>query len=47
MNELIKSIIDCIFISLYIYLATVIQRHFNFSLEVIMLTGIFLFFVKK
>jgi hypothetical protein len=55
MNELIQSIIVsifsiityCIFISLYLYLATVVQRHFNFSVEVLMLAGIFLFAVKK
>lgn len=41
---IIRSIFEYIFILL---LATVIQRYFNFSMEVLMFTGIFLFLIKK
>ena len=52
MNELIKLIFitlgvirNIIEYILFLLLATVIQRYFNFSMEVIMLTGVFLFFL--
>ena len=42
--NIIRNVIEYIFILL---LATVIQRYFNFSMEVLVLTGIFLFLIKK
>lgn len=54
MNDLIKLIfitlgviLSILFLCFYFYLANVIQRYFNFSVEVLMLTGIFLFALKK
>ena len=54
MNELIKLIfitlsviLSILSVCFYFYLANVIQRYFNFSIEVLMLTGILVFFLKK
>ena len=42
--NIIRQIFEYIFILL---LTTVIQRYFNFSMEVLILAGIFLFLIKK
>jgi hypothetical protein len=42
--NIIRNVFEYILILL---LATVIQRYFNFSMEVLVLTGIFLFLIKQ
>ena len=41
------AILRILWLCFYFYSATVIQRYFNFSMEVLVLAGIFLFLIKK